>query len=114
MIKFLVIVFLVVFVIPSMIFSLWSYFDQKKKAKNPKAQPRPQNLTHAQMMALLEPDGLASLQRQAEAAARPVAKPAAEPLPQLAPHRVELAQQATTKIAPHEVQTITLKREIYY
>ena len=58
MIKFLIIVFLVVFVIPSMIFSLWAYFEQKKEAKNPKGQPRPQNLTHAQMMALLEPDGL--------------------------------------------------------
>ena len=108
MIKFLVIVFLVVFVIPSMIFSLWSYFDQKKKAKNPKAQPRPQNLTHAQMMALLEPDGLQSLHRQ-EAEAQPVSEPVK---PQQAPHRVE--QQTTVKSAPHEVQTITLKREIYY
>ena len=114
MIKFLFIVFMVVFFIPSMIFSLWSYFEQKKEAKNPKAKPRPHNLTHAQMMALLEPDGLASLQRQAAAAARPVEKPAAEPVRRIAPHRVEQAQQTTTKIAPHEVQTITLKREIYY
>ncbi len=114
MIKFLFIVFMVVFFIPSMIFSLWSYFEQKKEAKNPKAKPRPHSLTHAQMMALLEPDGLASLQRQAAAAARPVKKPAAEPVSRIAPHRVEQAQQTTTKIAPHEVQTITLKREIYY
>ncbi|WP_022932088.1 hypothetical protein [Treponema bryantii] len=111
MIKFLVIVFLVVFVIPSMIFSLWSYFDQKKKAKNPKAQPRPQNLTHAQMMALLEPDGLQSIHRQ-EAEAQSVSQPVTEPVPQPAPHRVE--EQAEVKSAPHEVQTIVLKREIYY
>ena len=111
MIKFLVIVFLVVFVIPSMIFSLWSYFDQKKKAKNPKAQPRPQKLTHAQMMALLEPDGLQSLQRQ-EAEAQTVTQPVTKPVPQPAPHRVE--EQAEVKSAPHEVQTIVLKREIYY
>jgi hypothetical protein len=112
MIKFLVIVFLVVFVIPSMIFSLWSYFDQKKKAKNPRAQPRPQNLTHAQMMALLEPDGLQSLNRQ-EVEAQPVTQPVSEPVkPQQAPHRVE--EQAEVKSAPHEVQTIVLKREIYY
>ena len=111
MIKFLVIVFLVVFVIPSMIFSLWSYFDQKKKAKNPRAQPRPQNLTHAQMMALLEPDGLQSLNRK-EAESQSVTQPVTEPVPQPAPHRVE--EQATVKSAPHEVQTIVLKREIYY
>ena len=111
MIKFLVIVFLVVFVIPSMIFSLWSYFYQKKKAKNPKAQPRPQNLTHAQMMALLEPDGLQSLNRK-EAESQSVTQPVTEPVPKPAPHRVE--EQAEVKSAPHEVQTIVLKREIYY
>lgn len=111
MIKFLVIVFLVVFVIPSMILSLWSYFDQKKKAKNPKAQPRPQKLTQAQMMALLEPDGLQSLQRQ-EAEAQNVTQPVTKPVPQPASHRVE--EQAEVKSAPHEVQTIVLKREIYY
>ena len=111
MIKFLVIVFLVVFVIPSMIFSLWSYFDQKKKAKNPRAQPRPQNLTHAQMMALLEPDGLQSLNRK-EAESQSVTQPVTEPVPKPAPHRVE--EQAEVKSAPHEVQTIVLKSEIYY
>lgn len=94
-----------------MIFSLWSYFDQKKKAKNPRAQPRPQNLTHAQMMALLEPDGLQSLKRKV-AEAQPVTQPVPEPVPQPAPHRVE--EQAEVKSAPHEVQTIVLKREIYY
>lgn len=94
-----------------MIFSLWSYFDQKKKAKNPKAQPRPQKLTHAQMMALLEPDGLQSLHRK-ESEAQNVTQPVTEPVPQPAPHRVE--EQAEVKSAPHEVQTIVLKREIYY
>ena len=77
MIKFLIGVFVFLFVIPFMIFSLWAYFDDKKNAKNRK-QPSP--LTHAQMMALLEPDGLKSLQRQS-AAARPETKPAAEAKP---------------------------------
>ncbi len=94
-----------------MIFSLWSYFDQKKKAKNPRAQPRPQNLTYAQMMALLEPDGLQSLNRK-EAESQSVTQPVTEPVPKPAPHRVE--EQAEVKSAPHEVQTILLKREIYY
>ena len=113
MIKFLIIVFLVVFVIPSMIFSLWAYFEQKKEAKNPKAKSRPHALTHAQMMTLLEPDGLKSLQRQS-AAARPVTKPAAELAPRPKPRRTGQIQQTTVKSSPHEVQTITLKRELYY
>ena len=45
MIKFLIGVFFFLFVIPSMIFSIWAYFEQKKEAKNPKGQPRPQNLS---------------------------------------------------------------------
>ena len=110
MIKFLIGVFFWLFVIPSMIFSLWAYFDDKKNAKNRK-QPKP--LTHAQMMALLEPDGLKSLQRQS-AAARPETKPAAELAPRPEPRRTEQTQQATVKSFPHEVQTITLKRELYY
>ena len=113
MIKFLIVVFVFLFVIPSMIFSIWAYFEQKKEAKNPKGQPRPQNLTHAQMMALLEPDGLKSLQRQS-AAARPETKPAAELAPRPEPRRTEQTHQATVKSSPHEVQTITLRRELYY
>ena len=110
MIKFLIGVFFWLFVIPSVIFSLWAYFDDKKNAKNRK-QPRP--LTHAQMMALLEPDGLKSLLHK-PAAARPVTKPAAELAPRPEPRRTEQTQQTTVKSKPHEVQTITLKREIYY
>ena len=110
MIKFLIGVFFWLFVIPSVIFSLWAYFDDKKNAKNRK-QPRP--LTHAQMMALLEPDGLKSLQHK-PAAARPVTKPAAELAPRPKPRRTEQTQQTTVKSKPHEVQTISLKREIFY
>ena len=110
MIKFLIVVFVFLFVIPSMIFSIWAYFDDKKNAKNRK-QPKP--LTHAQMMALLEPDGLKSLQHK-PAAARPVTKPAAELAPRPKPRRTEQTQQTTVKSKPHEVQTITLKREIFY
>ena len=50
MIKFLIGVFILLFVIPSVIFSIWAHFEEKKAAKNRKP-PRP--LTHAQMMALL-------------------------------------------------------------
>ena len=110
MIKFLIGVFVFLFVIPSMIFSLWAYFDDKKNAKNRK-QSKP--LTHAQMMALLEPDGLKSLQHK-PAAARPVTKPAAELAPRPEPRRTEQTHQATVKSSPHEVQTITLRRELYY
>ncbi len=95
MIKFLIGVFVFLFVIPSMIFSLWAYFDDKKSAKNRK-QPRP--LTHAQMMALLQPDG-----RPVQRIERPAAK-----------KPVEQAETVRIKQAPHEVQTITLRREIYY
>ncbi len=109
MIKFLIGVFFWLFVIPSVIFSLWAYYDDKKNAKNRK-QSRP--LTHAQMMALLEPDGLKSLQHK-PAAARPVTKPAAELAPRPKPRRTEQTQQTTVKSKPHEVQTITLKREIF-
>lgn len=107
MIKFLVIVFLVVFVIPSMISSLWSYFAQKKEAKNPKNKIRNKPLTHAQMMALLEPDGIPAKHEEAVEA-----EPAPRIMPQAAPHRVE--EQAAVKSEPHEVQTIVLRREIYY
>ena len=113
MIKFLIGVFIFLFVIPSMIFLIWAYFEQKKEAKNSKGQPRPQNLTHAQMMALLEPDGLKSLQHK-PAATRSETKPAAELAPRPEPRRTEQTQQATVKSSPHEVQTITLKREFYY
>ena len=99
MIKFLIIVFLVVFVIPSVIFSIWAYFSDQKEAKNRKA-PRP--LTHAQMMALLEPDGKPA-QRPSQKVERPAEK-----------KQVEQPRPIIVKQAPHEVQTITLKREIYY
>ncbi len=99
MIKFLIGVFILLFVIPSVIFSIWAYFDDKKEAKNRKP-PRP--LTHAQMMALLEPDGKPA-QRPSQKVERPAEKK------QVEPPRLIIVKQP-----PHEVQTITLKREIYY
>ena len=99
MLKFLIGVFVIFFVLPSVIFSIWSYFDDKKEAKNRKA-PRP--LTHAQMMALLEPDGKPA-QRPSQKVERPAEK-----------KQVEQPSPIIVKQAPHEVQTITLKREIYY
>ena len=94
MLKFLIILFLVVFVFPSMIFSLWSYLAQKKESKNRKAKSRKPTLTHAQMMALLEPDGIPAHREKAVEA--------------------ESAPKTVLQTAPHEVQTIVLKREIYY
>ena len=92
MLKFLISVFVIFFVLPSVIFSIWAYFDDKKEAKNRKPS-RP--LTHAQMMALLEPDG------------KPAERPAEK-------KQVEQPRLIIVKQPPHEVQTVTLKREIYY
>ena len=99
MLKFLIGVFVIFFVLPSVIFSIWAYFSDQKEAKNMKA-PRP--LTHAQMMALLEPDGKPA-QRPSQKVERPAEK-----------KQVEQPRPIIVKQAPHEVQTITLKREIYY
>ena len=99
MLKFLIGVFVIFFVLPSVIFSIWAYFSDKKEAKNRKPS-RP--LTHAQMMALLEPDGKPA-QRPVQKVERPVEK-----------KQVEQPRPIIVKQAPHEVQTITLKREIYY
>ena len=101
MLKFLFIVFMVVFFIPSMIFTLWAYFEDKKEAKNRKL-PCPHSLTHAQMMALLQPD-----RRPAQRPVQKIERPAAK-------KHVEQAETIRIKQAPHEIQTITLKREIYY
>lgn len=102
MIKFLIGVFILLFVIPSVIFSIWAHFEEKKAAKNRKP-PRP--LTHAQMMALLEPDGIpATAVKEEPAAAQPASRPAEPPE----------EQPVIIQNAPHEVQTIVMKREIYY
>ena len=95
MIKFLIGVFVLVFVLPSVIFSLCAYFSDKKKAKIRKPL---RSLTHDQMMVLLEPDG------------KPVQKP--EKIVEKKP--VEQPKPTMVKQAPHEVQSIILKREIYY
>lgn len=103
MIKFLIGVFVFVFVLPSVLFSIWAHFEEKKAAKNRKP-PRP--LTHAQMMALLEPDGIPATVAEEEepAAAQPSSRPAEPPE----------EQPVIIQSAPHEVQTIVMKREIYY
>lgn len=103
MIKFLIGVFVFVFVVPSVLFSIWAHFEEKKAAKNRKP-PRP--LTHAQMMALLEPDGIPATAAEEEkpAAAQPASMPAEPPE----------EQPVNIQNAPHEVQTIVMKREIYY
>lgn len=99
MLKFLISVFVIFFVLPSVIISVWAYFSDKKEAKNRKPS-RP--LTHAQMMALLEPDG-----KPAQKPVQKVERPAEK-------KQVEQPRLIIVKQPPHEVQTITLKREIYY
>ena len=88
MIKFLFVVFMITVVFPSVFGMVWWHFIEKKAVKETKSKKHSAPLSHAQMMALLEPDG------------KPVKKAVAQPV--------------IVKQAPHEVQTIILKREIYY
>ena len=96
MIKFLFVVFMITVVFPSILGMVWSHFAEKKAAKEAKSNNHKTSLTHAQMMALLEPDG------------KPMQKPVK------APENKTIEQPIIVKQAPHEVQTIILKREIYY
>ena len=97
MIKFLFVVFMLTVVFPSVLCMVWYYFSEKKEAKKSKAKKHTP-LTHAQLMALLEPEG----------------KPMQNSVPVKAPEKKTVEQPIIVKQAPHEVQTITLKREIYY
>lgn len=97
MIKFLFIVFMITVVFPSVLGMVWSHFLEKKAAKESKAKIHKSPLSHSQMMALLEPDGKLVAKKTAKAAEK---KPVEQPV--------------IIKQAPHEVQTIILKREIYY
>lgn len=99
MIKFLLVAFLIVIIVPSVFGMICSYFHEKKAAKSKGNKP---SLTHAQMMALLEPDET------------PVHKPVQKMEKTAEKQRYEQTKQTTTKQAPHEVQSIILKREIYY
>lgn len=101
MIKFLIIVFMVVFLIPSMIFSLWSYFEQKKEAKKHIYTP---SLSHYQMKALLKPEVISvdSEESDSQSSAKTESQSA------------QCCDKKKTNGAPHEVQTIVLKRELYY
>ena len=97
MIKFLFVVFMITVVFPSVLGMVWSHFLEKKTAKEAKAKNPKSSLSHSQMMALLEPDG------------KPVAKKPVKPA-----EKKSDKQPVIIKQAPHEVQTIILKREIYY
>ena len=97
MIKFLFIVFMFTVVFPSVLGMVWSHFLEKKTAKEAKAKTLKSPLSHSQMMALLEPGG------------KPVAKK-----PARATEKKTVEQPVIIKQTPHEVQTIILKREIYY
>ena len=102
MIKFLFIVFMFTVVFPSVLGMVWSHFLEKKTAKEAKAKTLKSPLSYSQMMALLEPDG-----KPAQRPSQKVEKPAEK-------KQVEQPRLIIVKQAPHEVQTITLKREIYY
>ena len=97
MIKFLFVVFMITVVFPSIICKVWYHFSERKEASQSKSKKH-KPLTHAQMMALLEPDG----------------KPVQKTAPVKAPEKKTVEQPIIVKQAPHEVQTIILKREIYY
>ena len=97
MIKFLFIVFMFTVVFPSVLGMVWSHFLEKKTAKEAKAKTLKSPLSHSQMMALLEPGG------------KPVAKKPVKPA-----EKKPVKQPVIIKQEPHEVQTIILKREIYY
>lgn len=94
MLKIVFVLFLLFFVLPS----VWSYFYSKKLAKNIKPSAP---LTNEQMQALLQPDGKPKPVKKQNSSApkKPVQKPIEKPV---------------VKQAPHEVQSIILKREIYY
>ena len=96
MIKFLFVVFMITVVFPSVLCMVWYYCSEKKEAKKSKAKKHTP-LTHAQMMALLEPDG----------------KPVHKSVSVKAPEKKPVEQPIIVKQAPHEVQTIILKREFY-
>ena len=98
MIKFLFVVFMITVVFPSVLGMVWSHFAEKKAAKEAKSNNHKTSLTHAQMMALLEPDG----------------KPVHKSVSVKASEKKPVERPIIVKQAPHEVQTITLKREIYY
>ena len=97
MIKFLFVVFMITVVFPSVLCMVWSHFSEKKATKEAKAKTHKSPLSYAQMMALLEPDG------------KPVAKKPVKPA-----EKKPVKQPVIIKQEPHEVQTIILKREIYY
>lgn len=99
MIKFLFVVFLIIIIVPSVFGMICSYFHEKKVVKSKRNKP---SLTHAQMMALLEPDE------------KPVHKPVQKIEKYSEKKRYEQSRQTITNQAPHEVQSIILKREIYY
>ena len=96
MIKFLFVVFMITVVFPSVLGMVWSHFLEKKTAKEAKAKNPKSSLSHSQMMALLEPDGKPVHKTVKVAEKKPVEQP------------------VIIKQAPHEVQTIILKREFYY
>lgn len=98
MIKCLFVVFFIIIVFPSLFGMICSYFHEKKAAKS---KGKKSSLTYAQMMALLEPDETLIH--------KPVQK-----IEKQAKNRYEQSRQTTIKQSPHEVQSIILKREIYY
>ena len=97
MIKLLFVVFMITVIFPSVLGMVWSHFLEKKAAKEAKAKTHKSSLSHSQMMALLEPDGKTVIKKPAKTA-----------------EKKTIEQPIIVKQAPHEVQTIILKREIYY
>ena len=94
MVKIVFVLFLLFFVLPS----VWSYFYNKKLSKERNLSAP---LTDEEMQALLLPGGKPRPVKKQNSSApkKPIQKP---------------VEKSVVKQAPHEVQSIILKREIYY
>lgn len=106
MLRVLFFVFLITMVLPSVIYTICGYFYQKKCAKTAARKPA-SHFTDEQLAGLLQPDGNinTAVQPKEEPAKEVSKKPAEEPIER---------PVVVIKEPPHEVQTMILKREIYY
>ena len=106
MLRVLFFAFLITMVLPSVIYTICGYFYQKKCAKAAARKPD-SHFTDEQLAGLLQPDGKinTAIQTEEEPAKDDSENPAEAPIEK---------PVMIIKEPPHEVQTIILKREIYY
>ena len=107
MLRVLFFAFLITMVLPSVIYTIFGYFYQKKCARKAAARKPALHFIDEQMAGLLQPDGKINTAIQTEE------EPAKDDSENLAEAPIEKPVMII-KEPPHEVQTIILKREIYY